>query len=45
MKSLIHYCEKNSLNKVKELINNEEDINIRNQDGDTALIIVCKKGF
>jgi hypothetical protein len=37
-------CKKGNIEKVKELIEKGEDINIKNKYGDTPLIIACKNG-
>jgi ankyrin repeat protein len=41
---LTYECKRGNIKEVKKLISNGAKINQRNKDGDTPLIIACKKG-
>ena len=42
--NIADYSRENNLEKVKECLENGEDVNLKNEDGETALILASRKG-
>ena len=43
--SLLHFCNRGSIYKVKRLLKSEANVNAKNQNGYTPLMLAAKNGF